>query len=121
VLGLELAAGNDEGNAWAPFLSRLVERGLAGVRLVISDAHRGLVRAIDELLLGAAWQRCRVHFTRNAQALVPRTSASTVATVIPLDLRAAIRHVGPQSSCAGWPRVWTIASRWSRHCCAKPT
>jgi len=50
--------------------------------LVISDAHRGLVRAIDELLLGAAWQRCRVHFTRNAQALVPRTSASMVATVI---------------------------------------
>jgi putative transposase len=69
VLGLELAAGNDEGNAWAPFISRLVERGLAGVRLVISDAHRGLIRAIDELLLGAAWQRCRVHFTRNAQAL----------------------------------------------------
>jgi transposase-like protein len=95
VLGLELAAGNDEGNAWAPFLSRLVERGLAGVRLVISDAHRGLVRAIDELLLGAAWQRCRVHFTRNAQALVPRTSASTVATVIrsifeqPSDMSAA--------------------------------
>jgi transposase-like protein len=82
VLGLELAAGNDEGNAWAPFLSRLVERGLAGVRLVISDAHRGLVRAVDEMLLGAAWQRCRVHFTRNAQALVPRTSASMVATVI---------------------------------------
>jgi hypothetical protein len=62
VLGLELAAGNDEGNAWAPFLSRLVERGLAGVRLVISDAHRGLVRAIDEMLLGSGWQRCRVQY-----------------------------------------------------------
>ena len=92
---LELAAGNDEGNAWAPFLSRLVERGLAGVRLVISDAHRGLVRAVDEMLLGAAWQRCRVHFTRNAQALVPRASASMVATVIrsifeqPSDMSAA--------------------------------
>src|SRR5450759_2316224 len=59
ILGLELAAGNDEGNAWAPFLAGLVERGLAGVRLVISDAHRGLVAAVRRTLLGAAWQRCR--------------------------------------------------------------
>src|SRR6266545_6348116 len=82
ILGLELAAGNDEGNAWAPFLRGLVERGLAGVRLVISDAHRGLVAAVRELLLGAAWQRCRVHFTRNAQALVPRSAAGMVASAI---------------------------------------
>jgi len=82
ILGLELAAGNDEGNAWAGFLGGLLERGLAGVRLVISDAHRGLVVAIRETLLGAAWQRCRVHFTRNAQALVPRTAAGMVASAI---------------------------------------
>jgi putative transposase len=82
ILGLELAAGNDEGNAWAGFLRGLVERGLAGVRLVISDAHRGLVAAVRELLLGAAWQRCRVHFTRNAQALVPRGAAGMVASAI---------------------------------------
>ena len=60
----------------------LVERGLAGVRLVISDAHRGLVAAVRETLLGAAWQRCRVHFTRNAQALVPRGAAGMVASAI---------------------------------------
>jgi transposase-like protein len=82
ILGLELAAGNDEGNAWAPFLRGLIERGLAGVRLVISDAHRGLVAAVREQLLGAAWQRCRVHFTRNAQALVPRSAAGMVASAI---------------------------------------
>ena len=82
ILGLELAAGNDEGNAWAGFLRGLVERGLAGVRLVISDAHRGLVRAVHETLLGAAWQRCRVHFTRNAQDLVPRGAAGMVASAI---------------------------------------
>ena len=41
ILGLELSAGNDEGYAWPPFLRGLVERGLAGVRLVISDAHAG--------------------------------------------------------------------------------
>jgi transposase-like protein len=82
VLGLELAAGNDEGSAWPAFIRGLVERGLAGVRLVISDSHRGLVKAVHEQLLGAAWQRCRVHFTRNAQDLVPRSARSMVATVI---------------------------------------
>jgi putative transposase len=84
ILGLELAPGNDEGSAWAPFLRGLVERGLAGVRLVISDAHRGLVKAVREQLLGAAWQRCRVHFTRNAQDLVPRSARGGIATVIRL-------------------------------------
>jgi putative transposase len=82
ILGLEVAAGNDEGSAWAAFIRSLVARGLSGVRLVISDAHPGLVRAVHEQLLGAAWQRCRVHFTRNAQDLVPRSARGMVATVI---------------------------------------
>jgi transposase-like protein len=82
VLGVELAAGNDEGGAWAGFVRRLTARGLAGVRLVISDDHAGLVKAVRQELLGAAWQRCRVHFTRNAQDLVPRTAKSMVASVI---------------------------------------
>ncbi len=82
ILGLELAAGNDEGSAWPAFIAGLIERGLTGVRLVISDDHRGLVKAVHEQLLGAAWQRCRVHFTRNAQDLVPRSARSMVATVI---------------------------------------
>jgi putative transposase len=82
VLGIELAPGNDEGGAWAGFLRGLLERGLAGVRLVISDDHRGLVKALEEQLLGAAWQRCRVHFTRNAQDLVPRSARGMVATAI---------------------------------------
>jgi len=82
ILGLELAPGNDEGSAWPAFIRSLVERGLAGVRLVISDDHRGLVKAVHEQLLGASWQRCRVHFTRNAQDLVPRSARSMVATVI---------------------------------------
>jgi transposase-like protein len=82
ILGLELAAGNDEGSAWPAFIGSLVARGLTGVRLVISDAHPGLVRAVHEQLLGASWQRCRVHFTRNAQDLVPRSARGMVATVI---------------------------------------
>lgn len=82
VLGLELAAGNDEGSAWPTFIRGLVERGLHGVRLVISDDHAGLVKAVREQLLGSGWQRCRVHFTRNAQDLVPRSARSMVASAI---------------------------------------
>jgi transposase-like protein len=82
ILGLELAPGHDEGGAWPAFIGSLVERGLSGVRLVISDAHPGLVKAVREQLLGASWQRCRVHFTRNAQDLVPRSARGMVATVI---------------------------------------
>ena len=55
---------------------------VCGVRLVISDDHAGLVKAIDEQFLGAAWQRCRVHLTRNAQDLVPRSARSMVASAI---------------------------------------
>ena len=84
VLGLELSAGNDEGSAWPAFIRRLVERGLRGVRLVISDDHAGLVKAVREQLLGSGWQRCRVHFTRNAQDLVPRSARSMVASAIRL-------------------------------------
>lgn len=84
VLGLELAAGNDEGSAWPRFVRGLCERGLHGVRLVISDDHAGLVKAIREQLLGAGWQRCRVHLTRNAQDLVPRSARSFIASAVRL-------------------------------------
>jgi putative transposase len=80
VLGL--AVGPAETQAfWKGFLRSLVARGLAGVRLVISDAHEGLKRAIAQVL-GATWQRCRVHFMRNALALVPRRQHSMVAAVV---------------------------------------
>jgi transposase-like protein len=83
ILGLDLAPGQTEGTgAWAGFIRSLTERGLSGVRLVISDAHGGLVAAVREQLLGASWQRCRVHFTRDAQDLVPRSARSIVATFI---------------------------------------
>ena len=82
ILGLDLAPGDTAGGAWAGFIAGLVERGLSGVRLVISDHDGGLVKAVQERLLGASWQRCRVHFTRNAQDLVPRSARSIVATFI---------------------------------------
>jgi transposase-like protein len=52
------------------------------VRLVISDDHAGLVKAIREQLLGSGWQRCRVHFSRNAQDLVPRSARSMIASAV---------------------------------------
>jgi transposase-like protein len=82
VLGLDLAAGHTEGGAWPGFIRTLVERGLSGVRLVISDAHAGLVAAVGEQLLGAAWQRCRTHFARNAGDLVPRSARRIVGTFV---------------------------------------
>ena len=82
VLGVELAPGNDEGSAWPSFIRSLVGRGLHGVRLVISDDHAGLVKAIREQLLGSGWQRCRVHLTRNAQDLVPRSARSMIASAV---------------------------------------
>jgi len=82
VLGVELSSGNDEGSAWPAFIRSLVGRGLHGVRLVISDDHAGLVKAIREQLLGSGWQRCRVHLTRNAQDLVPRSARSMIASAV---------------------------------------
>jgi putative transposase len=81
VLGL--AVGDSEDTAfWTSFLRSLRARGLGGVQLVISDAHQGLRAAIDKVILGAAWQRCRVHFLRNVLAKVPKGSAEMVAAAI---------------------------------------
>ncbi len=77
VLGLEVCASEDHA-FWRAFLESLRDRGLSGVRLVTSDAHRGLTRAISEVFLGASWQRCRVHFLRNLLALVPKDAQGMV-------------------------------------------
>jgi len=81
VLGLAVGDSEDR-TFWTAFLRSLRARGLAGVRLVISDAHEGLRHAIDKVMLGAAWQRCRVHFLRNVLAKVPKGSAEMVAAAI---------------------------------------
>jgi transposase-like protein len=60
----------------------LVARGLGGVALVTSDDHKGLKAAIEAVLPGASWQRCRVHFSRNVLTRVPRSSQGMVATLV---------------------------------------
>jgi transposase-like protein len=81
VLGID--AGPSEDRAfWTAFLRSLVKRGLAGVRLVISDAHEGLKQAIRTVLSGATWQRCRVHFMRNLLATVPQGAREAIAAIV---------------------------------------
>ena len=81
VLGVDVGDSETE-DFWTEFLRGLRDRGLHGVQLVISDAHRGLTNAIGAVCAGAAWQRCRVHFMRNALAKVSKGHAEMVALAI---------------------------------------
>jgi putative transposase len=71
VLAVDLA-NRESASSWKEFLSALRDRGLRGVQLAISDDHPGLKRAIREVLPEATWQRCYVHFLRNALDYLPR-------------------------------------------------
>jgi transposase-like protein len=81
VLGIDVGDSED-GAFWTAFLKGLRARGLTGVQLVISDHHLGLKQAIGAVFIGAAWQRCRVHFMRNVLAKVPKASTEMVAAAI---------------------------------------
>jgi transposase-like protein len=100
VLGLEVGPSED-GAFWVAFLRELVARGLTGVQLVVSDAHEGLKGAIAAVLHGATWQRCRVHFVRNALALVPKGASQLVAATI----RTVFVQPDPVSAHEQWRRV----------------
>ena len=81
ILGLDVLTTED-GAGWTAFLRDLVARGLTGVRLAVSDDHRGLVEAIAAVLPGSSWQRCRTHFVRNLLTRVPRDAQPLVATLV---------------------------------------
>jgi putative transposase len=100
VLGVDVGPSED-GAFWLQFLRGLVARGLAGVQLVISDAHQGLTGAIAAVLQGASWQRCRVHFLRNALALVPKGAQPMVAATI----RTVFAQPDPDSAREQWRRI----------------
>jgi putative transposase len=80
ILGCDIGDSEDE-TFWRGFLRSLRARGLAGVRLVISDQHAGLVAALSKSFQKASHQRCRVHFARNLLSLVPRSHSDMVAAV----------------------------------------
>lgn len=81
VLGVDVGDSENE-TFWREFLTGLVDRGLAGVRLVISDAHAGLIKAIGRCFQGAGWQRCRVHAMRNLLAAAPHRQRAMIAALI---------------------------------------
>lgn len=110
VLGLDVGPSED-GAFWLQFLRGLVSRGLSGVQLVISDSHQGLKNAISAVLQGASWQRCRVHFVRNALALVPKSAAQMAAATI----RTVFAQPDPVSAHEQWRRVAdTFRDRYPR-------
>jgi putative transposase len=100
VWGLDVGPSEEEA-FWQQFLRGLVERGLSGVRVVISDAHAGLKRAVTTILHGASWQRCRVHFVHNALALVPQGAQQLVAATI----RTVFAQPDGASAREQWRRV----------------
>jgi putative transposase len=79
ILGVELA-GRESATSWRDFLLGLKARGLCGVRMAVTDDHAGLKRALAEVLPEAAWQRCYVHFLRNALDHLPRKAADDCLT-----------------------------------------
>jgi transposase-like protein len=81
ILGLHVTSAED-GAGWLGFFRDLTARGLAGVALVTSDAHRGLTEAIGATLPGAAWQRCRTHYAANLMSVTPKSAWGWVRALL---------------------------------------
>ena len=110
IVGLHIGPSEAE-TFWLGFLKSLARRGLRGVKLVISDAHEGLKAAIRRVF-GASWQRCRVHWMRNALAYVAKAQQNMVAAALrqafiqPDRVQASqvLRHVADQLR-EKWPKL----------------
>ncbi len=99
VLGMEI--GTSEAEAiWTEFLRKLTRRGLRGVKLVVSDAHEGIKAAVSKVLC-ATWQRCRVHFMRNALAHAGKSGRRVVSAFI----ATAFAQDTPEAASAQWRNV----------------
>ena len=81
ILGFDVITSEDEAG-WRMFLRSLGERGLEGVKLVVSDDHKGLKAAVAAELPGSSWQRCRTHFMRNLLTRVPKSAQDLVASLV---------------------------------------
>ena len=110
IVGLHIGPSEAE-TFWAMFLKSLVRRGLHGTKLVISDAHEGLKAAIRRVM-SSSWQRCRVHWMRNAQSYVPKGQQNMVAAALRQafihpdrpSASQALRHVADQLR-SKWPKL----------------
>ena len=99
VLGLDICP-SEAATFWDEFLRKLARRGLRGVKLVISDAHEGL-KAATAKVLGASWQRCRVHFMRNALAHASKNGRRVVSAFI----ATAFAQTTPEAAKKQWRNV----------------
>ena len=107
IVGLGIGPSEAE-PFWSGFIKGLTKRGLRGVKLVISDAHDGLRLAITRVL-GATWQRCRVHWIRNALAHVPKGQHTMVAAAI----RQAFLQADAEAAHQAWRHVADqLRARW---------
>ncbi len=113
IVGLHIGPSEAE-TFWSTFLKGLLRRGLHGVKLVISDAHEGLKSAIRRTF-SASWQRCRVHWMRNALSYVPKAQQSMAAAALRqafmqpdrASASQALRHVADQLR-DKWPKLGTF-------------
>ena len=85
ILGARIADAETE-LLWEGYFDELKARGLCGVKMVISDGHRGIRGAVERCFLGASWQMCQVHFIRNLMKVIPKKSWGDVVDVIQLAL-----------------------------------
>ena len=99
VLGMDIGPSEAE-PFWTAFLRKLTRRGLRGVKLVISDAHEGIKAAVSRLLC-ATWQRCRVHFMRNALAHAGKSGRRVVSAFI----ATAFAQETPEAASQQWRSV----------------
>ena len=99
VLGMDVGPSEAE-TFWTAFLRKLARRGLRGVKLVISDAHEGIKAAVAKVL-HASWQRCRVHFMRNALAHAGKSGRRVVSAFI----ATAFAQDDAEAARAQWRRV----------------
>ncbi len=99
VLGMEVGTSEAE-PIWTEFLRKLTRRGLRGVKLAVSDAHEGIKAAVSKVL-NATWQRCRVHFMRNALAHAGKSGRRVVSAFI----ATAFAQETPEAASAQWRAV----------------
>lgn len=109
IIGLAIGPSEAE-TFWTEFLRSLKSRGLAGVKLVISDAHTGLKAAVARVF-DATWQRCRVHWMRNALAHAPKGQHTVVAAAI----RQAFNQADRDRAGETWRHVADqLGKRWPK-------
>jgi transposase-like protein len=113
VLGCWVAESESEAS-WGAVFGELKQRGLRGVRYVVSDDHAGMVRAIERHFQGAVWQRCQVHFVRNALALCGRRQRPLVLRLMKLVTESATREAAKAALAAAIAELENKAPKVAR-------